>query len=335
MDRTRPFPELTHRGQLRRMRRAAERALPAWGLGGARLVTLDLVENATFRVEAGERFLLRIQLPGFKAAEEVRSEFDWLSALRRETDLTVPEAVPARDGGTVVEVGTDSDPPLVLASLLRWIPGRIHGRSAGAARHRAIGALMARLHRHALRWKPPAGFRRYDWRGRGLFGAENDFTLPPEEIRSMVPERHRGFFRAVEARTLEAMTEMDREPGAAGLVHADLHPANIVFAKGEARPIDFEDCGTAHWVYDLAVPAAFALGRPEHGELTAALVEGYESVRPFPAGQLRHLGLFQVAREVSNALWIADHSRVFAHCRDDRPRWIDRLAERARRVRAV
>jgi len=330
-----PFRELTHRGQVRRLRRVAQRALGRWGLEHARLVTLDLVENATFRVEADRRFLLRIQLPVFKKPEEVRSELAWLDALRRDTDLTVPRAVPSRSGETVVEVATDTDPPLVFASVLQWIPGRIHARKAGPSHLRACGALMARLHEHAVEWTPPEGFVRYDWRARGLFGGGNDFALDRAEIWTLIAARHRSFVRRVEDTALAAMEDMEQEADASGLFHADLHPANLVMAKGGACPIDFEDCGTGHWIYDLAVPAAWCLKREEHPALVDALVDGYRSVRPFPGGQLRHLRLFQAVRVVSNALWIADHSRELAQFRTGLHPWIDRLLDRARRLDVV
>lgn len=330
-----PFHELTHRGQLGRLRRAARRALAAWGLEHARLVTLDLVENATFRVESGSRFLLRIQLPRFKRREEIRSEFAWLEALHRDTDLTVPRAVPSRTGETVVAIETDTDPPVVFASLLRWIPGRIRARRPAPSVYRSCGVLMARLHDHVARWTPPEDFARHDWRGRGLFGVGRAFVLDTAEIRSRIPERHRTFLDEIESAAIEAMADMDREADATGLLHSDLHPANMVMSGGHACPIDFEDSGIGHWVYDLAVPAAWGLKRPDHAQLVEALVDGYHTVRPFPDDQLRHLRLFQAVRAVSNALWIADHASEFAHCRNGLERWIDLLVAQARGLDAV
>lgn len=145
-----------------------------------------------------------------------------------------------------------------------------------------------------------------------------------------MPNRHRSLFEDVEARTLEVMGELDREPGSAGLLHADLHPANIVFARGDARSIDFDDCGTGYWIYDLAIPAAWGPDGPDRPARTAAMIEGYERVRPFPGDQLRHLDLFRAARRVSNALWLADHGVMYAAHRRDCDRWMDVIAERVR-----
>ena len=44
-----------------------------------------------------------------------------------------------------------------------------------------------------------------------------------------------------------------RTPGTFGLIHADLHLDNTLFADGEARLIDFDDCGFGYRIYDVAV----------------------------------------------------------------------------------
>ena len=51
------------------------------------------------------------------------------------------------------------------------------------------------------------------------------------------------------------MEDWGKEPDVYGLIHADLGTkANVLFNKGEARAIDFDDGGFGYWTYDLAVP---------------------------------------------------------------------------------
>jgi len=104
---------LNFRGQLGRLRRLAETALAAYGFQPARLVPLAHMENTTFQVDSpgGERYVLRIHrttgspFHPARSAAEVWSEMSWLSALRCETGLAVPEPVPTADGSllTVAE----------------------------------------------------------------------------------------------------------------------------------------------------------------------------------------------------------------------------------------
>jgi hypothetical protein len=61
-------------------------------------------------------YLLRINRPRVQTPDTIGSEMAWLSALRRDTDLGVPEPVAARDGSFVVLAGDPGVPkPL-------WVP---------------------------------------------------------------------------------------------------------------------------------------------------------------------------------------------------------------------
>ena len=151
------------RGQLGRLRR--------WGgprstgiratCGGARLVLLRHEQNATFRVDGdGARYVLRINRPGLQSEATVESEMAWLAALRRDTDLVVPEPVATRDGSLVVTVADPGVPGARCCALLRWIDGRFVNRRLTPAHLARMGDTMGRLQAHAAGWTPPDGFIR-------------------------------------------------------------------------------------------------------------------------------------------------------------------------------
>jgi Ser/Thr protein kinase RdoA (MazF antagonist) len=82
-----PFHDLTHRGQARRLRPHAARVLRAFGIGSARLRDLPAATNVVFRVdcEDGRRFALRMTSPrSAHSVEIVRSEIAWIRALAPE-----------------------------------------------------------------------------------------------------------------------------------------------------------------------------------------------------------------------------------------------------------
>ncbi|HTO28712.1 MAG TPA: phosphotransferase, partial [Devosia sp.] len=66
--------------------------------GSARLINHS--ENQTFLVEAAGQgaFTLRVHRAGYQSRASIESELAWLMALRRDTDLAIPEPVPGRDG---------------------------------------------------------------------------------------------------------------------------------------------------------------------------------------------------------------------------------------------
>jgi len=49
----------------------------------------------------------------------------WLSALRRETELAVPEPMPTLDGELFTLVASDAVPEPRVCVLFRWLPGRL------------------------------------------------------------------------------------------------------------------------------------------------------------------------------------------------------------------
>jgi Ser/Thr protein kinase RdoA (MazF antagonist) len=127
------------------------------------------------------------------------------------------------------------------------------------------------------------------------------------------------------------MDTLGQEPRAFGLIHADLclgEESNVLFHKGQARPIDFDDCGYGHWIYDLAVPLAHWQTAAQWATYRQALLGGYARVRPLsgPPGvgaHLAHLELFMAARHVSEILWGIDQAQHNAHFRQELDGWIE------------
>ena len=147
------WESLSRRAQLLRLRRLGRTGLAAFGGEEARLTLVRHEANTTFRVETrGGRFPLRINRPNVHTAQTIESEMAWLTALRRETDLGVPEPVCSRDGSFVVvaERRRRTGAPRVRADavarravqrpapLTRAAPT---GRDPGSAPARPCGAL--------------------------------------------------------------------------------------------------------------------------------------------------------------------------------------------------
>ncbi len=325
-----PFDQLTYQGQVRRLRGLGKRALEAFGMSDARMTLIAHAENATFRIDAPQvtspapyvpgRFLLRIHRTAYQTHAEIASELTWLAALRLESELVVPDPVPTAGGDLLTRIEAEGFSEPRTCSLLRWIPGRFFEASPRPRHLEAMGELMARLHNHVDRWSPPNHFRRRRWDADGLFGARAGFCRPPDEIWNRVPAPHRTRFSSVAHQIADIMEAIGDGPHGFGLLHADLHLGNVLFRRGEARAIDFDDCGYGHWVYDFAVPLADMLDRNDWPIWDEAIRRGYGRHRPLPQRQLKQLPIFMAARLVSLMLWVTD--RAIEH-----PRFRDRLSK--------
>ena len=300
---------LSRRGQLGRLRRLGRTALAAYGLEDARLTLLRHEHNTTFRVEArGESYVLRINRPQVHTAQTIDSEMAWLTALRRDTDLGVPEPVSSRDGPFVVVARDAGVPEPHACVLLRWLDGRFSDQRLTPTQLQRVGVLEARLHGHAARWAPPSGFLR----------PRVDTLSDAGKIESMAGS-------AAVARLGDHPTREDglaEDTDAFGLIHGDLHYENFLFHRGAVRAIDFDDCGWGFHLYDLAVTLWELEDRPRYDALRDALIAGYAEERPLPRDHVIHLQALFVLRRMQMLLWALE-SREHAAFRDTWQVWAD------------
>jgi Ser/Thr protein kinase RdoA (MazF antagonist) len=305
-----PFEELTYRGKARRLRQLAALALDDYGIREPRLEFVHTAGNTMFRVSGSiprlgvpkpdrygsGQYLLRIHSPGYQTTEAIELELAWLSAMCREENLPVPDPVPTVDGRLVTQVSIPGVPEKRDCSLLRWVKGRFITKRIQPQHLRAQGELMARLHDFSARWQCPENSqkRRYDW--DHLFGNVKNDTgteIPVREVWPLLPPQRREPLQMVTRRVGEVMEKWGTGPDVHGLIHADLGvDANVLFWRGEARAIDFDDSGFGYWIYDLAVSLEHCRDDPEYPAFRDALLSGYAGVRSLREEQLEQLDLF-------------------------------------------
>lgn len=330
-----PFDEISRLGRLRRMRHMAREALKAYGLEDARLTFLTYHGNVIYRVDArrapadlggmspvgsrraggrglhaSDRFVLRLHMD-YHSEAAIRSELEWLRALRNDGDMPVPEPVPTSRGELILELPVPGSSAARKCSLLRWLDGRFIRKGFRAAHARAWGRLMARLHEHALNWRLPEGFtrRRNDW--NGMFGDGARFEFPAADLWDAVPARFRRPFETVTAEVRRVMDDLGQGLDVFGLVHSDLDvKTNVLFSGKEAGAIDFDDSGFAYWLHDLAFALSPWQGSREEEWVQDALLEGYSGIRTFPDSQLAHLDLFKAAFNATLMLWMLDWAKL-------------------------
>jgi Ser/Thr protein kinase RdoA (MazF antagonist) len=310
-----PFATLSSRGQIARLARMADLALPAFGVRAARLDPLGHAENTTYRVEAtdGRRYVLQIQRPGKNTVVQTRSEMQWLAALRRDTDLGVPEPVPAQDGDLLVQAEMPGVPEPRICVLFRWMDGRFVNKGLRATHLERVGAFTGRLQEHSLQWTPPPGFTR--WRVDGITrtpgGRDEPFsdaviTYIEALIASLFTAEDAALVGTAIRRVRATLATLDGGPNGFGLIHGDLHQGNYLFHHGAVRAIDFDDCGYSYFLYDLGTTLAEIYRRADYPALRAALLRGYGRLRPLPPAPERVLHTFVILRCLQVLLWLVE-----------------------------
>jgi len=289
------YNELTRLGQLRRLRQLAEVALDAYGLTNSRLVFLHYEGNVVFRVDAQHpavvvdkvnpyvpnRYVLRIL--SISDADTIRSELTWLAAV----------------------------------TLLRWVDGRRLIKGRCPTHVRALGRLMAELHRFAADWQPPEGFKRFHWDWDGLMG-ETGLGHPIDELVSSMPKQYQKPVAEVSDQVQAVMESFGKGSDAYGMIFADMYMENVLFKAEEPRAIDFEDCGFGYWMYDIGTLMSQCWWTEERERFREAFLEGHSRVLSLSESQLAHLELFVATQYAVALLWSSafikhDPARRAAH----------------------
>jgi len=286
------------------LREVARRALPAFGLASADLALLAHRENAVYRVHhpgSGALFVLRVHRPGYHSEEALRSELQWMEALRRDgVDTAKTVATAHGDPICTIEIGPPW--PKIHCDLMEWIDGTPPNPDDIVAAYRLLGDINARIHRHARTWQRPAAFVRHAWDLDGLLG-ERPLWGRFDALALLSAPQVALLTEARDA-ARQRIAALGQGPDRYGLIHADLMPENILVHGDRVSVIDFDDGGFGWNVYDLATSLILHTGQPYYDGIRDAWLEGYHRVDSLPASHLRELPAFLVARALIMLGWI-------------------------------
>jgi Ser/Thr protein kinase RdoA (MazF antagonist) len=315
------------------LRAIAERALPSWDLLPDQIELISRSENTVFRIDIadGRCFALRIHRPGYHSLPELVSERQWTAALN-EAGVHVPAGRPTTDGDGYVSIATDDGARGRVVGLVDWVEGvslgdeieRETDPAVIAGHFEQLGGIAAAIHNQSSGWPLPSGFVRHAFDVPGYVG-ETPFwgrfwALPPlgpaqREILSHARDQ-------IEA----ALTAYGQAPQTYSLIHADLHPANILVDAAGLHVIDFDDAGFGWHLYEFAVALYSYEGEPYYDTLRDALLTGYRDIRPFAAEDADLLPLFLLLRRLVILGWIWDRPEL--GYRDHLPEQIDAACSR-------
>lgn len=290
---------------------AARQALAGFGVEPATLRFVHLSENVTFRVtdaRDGAALVLRLHRPGYHDIVALRSEHLWTRALV-QAGIAAPEPLPTRTGDSFVEVSVAQTGEQRWAGLARWVDGTVlaevlerEASQAGRSAHlHQLGAIMAAMHNHASGWTPPAGFRRHRLDADGLMGPV-PFWGPFWEHQLLTPAE-RAMLLELRDRLHAGLLRLGEGPERFSLIHADLHPYNVLVDGGRAAVIDFDDAGFGWHLYDFAAALVGYQDDPDFASTVAAFVAGYRTVRVLSEAELALLPMFLLIRRMAYLGW--------------------------------
>ena len=297
--------------RLERLRRAVDALSPRWGFeDGASASLLSVSENATYRVEGPDGApiaAVRVHRPAYHGVAEIESELAWIEALRADGVVPTPRPLPLVGGGSVASFVEGGE--IRRAVAFEFVTGSEPepGEDLGPV-FRTLGAIGARLHRHARRWRPPAGFSRKRWDVETILG-----DAPHWGRWQDVPGLGAGARRSL-GRCADALAErLGRYGDGAdrfGLVHAALRLANLLVGEDGLSVIDFDDCGFAWYGFDFAAAISFFEEAPWAPALMDAWCEGYRTVAALADADAAMLPTFVMLRRMQLTAWLATRAET-------------------------
>ena len=290
---------------------AAEEALRAFPIEADGLDLVSLAENVTYRVvdrRDGAAYVLRLHRPWYHTLGELISERAWVRALD-DAGVAVQAPVRTRDGQEYTPVTIPGTGERRFAGLARWTTGRLLAdllRETAdlhmAERHFAqLGAVTASLHEQAAAWQPPARFTRHRLDADGFMGSKPHWG-PFWEHKGLSAGERRLVLDTRE-RLHAALTQLEQSPATYSMIHADMHPGNVLVDDGKLTVIDFDDAAWGWHAYDIAVALVHQQDGPNYAAFERAYVAGYRSVRPISDELLALVPMFRLVRGLAQIGW--------------------------------
>lgn len=325
-----PFQSLTVRGQARRLRQLAIHALASYDLEVARLRLITNDVNGIFRIDAagGQRFILRVTAPeGGHTLDHVTAEMDWLAALARDTDLSVPRPLPDRKGSLVVTAEADGVPEPRLCEIFSWVDGKNLADDMSEVSVAKLGELSAKLHAHALIYRPPTNLSllKFD----RVFHFPEPVVLFEERFSDLFPSERKSIYQKAVDLAQESIDRLKASGEPMRILHGDLHQWNVRIARGVLSPIDFEDLMLGWPVQDIAITLYYFLG-DHYPAWRAAFQAGYTRHSSWPERHPGEIDSFIAGRGIGLAnLVLADPAIAL---KVDPAEFVERIEKRLRRL---
>ncbi len=214
-----------------------------YGFEVSELKEIFSYENFVYLVNHKEKeYYLRISHGEYNSVSHVKAEIEWIHYLR-DNNIDVVTILPSKKGNYVEEVRYKDHN--FISVLFEKIDGENFTENLKLLtpdRMRQWGKLVAKLHLLSVNYLPS------DPKITRLHIAEDSLLGNVENVLKEYPQILQKVQRA-----LSETSELPKSNEVYGLIHRDLHEANLIIHEGKMTIIDFDDSHYNWYIADIAI----------------------------------------------------------------------------------
>ena len=246
----------------------AEEALKSYSIKSKSIEFIAQSAGVVYKVtdDSDISYCLKLYISINDVIEEknsVNTELEWVAAIARDTDITVPEPYENTHGEYITVIDG------ISCSLTKWLDGRRSGFDQPDGFIKALLLdgdmdefddkedainyikVLGKLHRHASEWKLPVGF------ARGVIELDEDgmaeiFSKLDALNNELYNKNDIEIIKMASKKAFEKRQTIDKNNMTWGLVHNDYVLSNYLIDNHEICPIDFGACGFNYYLSDLS-----------------------------------------------------------------------------------
>jgi len=281
------FAEMSTDEQIASLSDCVAEILAGYDLGKTEFESINHEYNSTYKVtvDSGQLLALRVNINSPRTLANLNAEVFWVNAI---TGVKTPKPIANSSGRFVSQAWHQASNRKLNAVLYTWLEGEELGDEPTFEQLQAAGAAMAKLHETSKHLELPADANLPDL--SDFFWSGSDLLLSDD---SKLDAKERELISALKTQVDELISELATASDPQ-LIHADVHPWNLMWHEDEIAVFDFDDCGIGLPIQDLAT-ALYYLDTDEQEE---AFIAGYTSVRELPTHTAKQMRLLKHQRRV-------------------------------------
>lgn len=285
--------------------------LEEWGVTATHIDMVSNSENIVFRIDTSDvSYALRFHRPGYHSLDELNSEVA-IHELVHSAGLSVPRAIPTHDGEFYVLRQIPGRSKKRFIGLNEWMGGEVLSSlienttdtNIQRSHYRELGRITAALHGAAESWQPPPNFTRHSLDADGLLGEKPFWGRFWDTPAASIAQRQT--LCLARDHLYAFVSGLDRATIGYGVMHADLHPANIMVEGQQLTVFDFDDAAYGWFPYDIATALFDAWFEDANYEsFKDEMIAGYTESRPLNEPFREALPKFLLIRGLAFIGWL-------------------------------